>query len=68
MALDPYVSLDVMNKEMLHVCRSYGRVSADIFDGCYLICHRRKKSSPGWHLNMQSLLDAGHCKEERKKR
>ncbi len=43
----PYVSIDVMNKEMLHVQVIRQSITADLPAGSHSFRHRRKESQPG---------------------
>jgi nucleoside-diphosphate-sugar epimerase len=62
----PYVSLDVMNKEMLHV-----QVIRQNFTQVYLLAAilsatGEKNPNLAWHLNMQSLLNVLEIAKEEK--
>ncbi|HEV8287316.1 MAG TPA: NAD-dependent epimerase/dehydratase family protein [Chitinophagaceae bacterium] len=62
----PYVSLDVMNKEMLHV-----QVIRQNFTQIYLLAAilsatGEKNPNLAWHLNMQSLLNVLEIAKEEK--
>jgi nucleoside-diphosphate-sugar epimerase len=62
----PYVSLDVMNKEMLHV-----QVIRQHFTQVYLLAAilsatGEKNPNLAWHLNMQSLLNVLEIAKEEK--
>src|SRR6187549_2819336 len=64
----PYVSLDVMNKEMLHV-----QVIRQNFTQIYLLAAilsatGEKNPNLAWHLNMQSLLNVLNIAREEKLR
>ena len=62
----PYVSLDVMNKEMLHV-----QIIRQHFTQVYLLAAilsatGEKNPNLAWHLNMQSLLNVLEIAKEEK--
>ncbi len=52
----PYVSLDVMNKEMLHVQVIRQKITQIYLLAAILSATGEKNPSLAWHLNMQSLL------------
>jgi nucleoside-diphosphate-sugar epimerase len=53
----PYVSLDVMNKEMLHVQVIRQNITQVYLLAAILSATGEKNPSLAWHLNMQSLLN-----------
>jgi nucleoside-diphosphate-sugar epimerase len=53
----PYVSLDVMNKEMLHVQVIRQNITQIYLLAAILSATGEKNPSLAWHLNMQSLLN-----------
>src|SRR5215207_5141581 len=53
----PYVSLDVMNKEMLHVQVIRQGITQIYLLAAILSATGEKNPSLAWHLNMQSLLN-----------
>lgn len=53
----PYVSLDVMNKEMLHVQVIRQNVTQIYLLAAMLSATGEKNPALAWHLNMQSLLN-----------
>jgi nucleoside-diphosphate-sugar epimerase len=53
----PYVSLDVMNKEMLHVQVIRQNVTQIYLLAAILSATGEKNPNLAWHLNMQSLLN-----------
>ncbi len=53
----PYVSLDVMNKEMLHVQIIRQGITQIYLLAAILSATGEKNPSLAWHLNMQSLLN-----------
>ena len=53
----PYVSLDVMNKEMLHVQVIRQNITQIYMLAAILSATGEKSPSLAWHLNMQSLLN-----------
>ena len=53
----PYVSLDVMNKEMLHVQIIRQNITQIYLLAAILSATGEKNPSLAWHLNMQSLLN-----------
>ena len=53
----PYVSLDVMNKEMLHVQIIRQNITQVYLLAAILSATGEKNPSLAWHLNMQSLLN-----------
>src|SRR5215218_9240540 len=62
----PYVSLDVMNKEMLHVQVIRQNVSQIYLLAAILSATGEKNPSLAWHLNMQSLLNVLDIAREKK--
>lgn len=62
----PYVSLDVMNKEMLHVQVIRQNVTQIYLLAAILSATGEKNPYLAWHLNMQGLLNVlGIAKEEK---
>lgn len=62
----PYVSLDVMNKEMLHVQVIRQNITQIYLLAAILSATGEKNPPLAWHLNMQSLLNVlDIAKEER---
>ncbi|HEV2832439.1 MAG TPA: NAD-dependent epimerase/dehydratase family protein, partial [Hanamia sp.] len=53
----PYVSLDVMNKEMLHVQVIRQNITQIYLLAAILSATGEKNPNLAWHLNMQSLLN-----------
>ncbi len=53
----PYVSLDVMNKEMLHVLVLRQNITQIYLLAAILSATGEKNPSLAWSLNMQSLLN-----------
>lgn len=53
----PYVSLDVMNKEMLHVLVIRHNITQIYHLAAILSATGEKNPSLAWHINMQSLLN-----------
>lgn len=53
----PYVSLDVMNKEMLHVQVIRQNITQIYLLAAILSATGEKNPSLAWHINMQSLLN-----------
>ena len=53
----PYVSLDVMNKEMLHVQVIRQNITQIYLLAAMLSATGEKNPGLAWHLNMQSLLN-----------
>lgn len=53
----PYVSLDVMNKEMLHVLVIRHNITQVYLLAAILSATGEKNPSLAWHINMQSLLN-----------
>src|SRR5687768_17491356 len=53
----PYVSLDVMNREMLHVQVIRQNITQIYLLAAILSATGEKNPSLAWHLNMQSLLN-----------
>lgn len=53
----PYVSLDVMNKEMLHVLVIRHHITQIYLLAAILSATGEKNPSLAWHINMQSLLN-----------
>ena len=53
----PYVSLDVMNKEMLHVQVIRQNVTQIYLLAAILSATGEKNPNLAWHLNMQGLLN-----------
>ncbi|MEO6682962.1 MAG: NAD-dependent epimerase/dehydratase family protein [Ginsengibacter sp.] len=53
----PYVSLDVMNKEMLHVQIMRQNITQIYLLAAILSATGEKNPSLAWHLNMQSLMN-----------
>lgn len=65
----PYVSLDVMNKEMLHVQVIRQNITQIYLLAAILSATGEKNPSLAWHLNMQSLLNVLEiAKEEQVKK
>jgi len=64
----PYVSLDVMNKEMLHVQVIRQNVTQIYLLAAILSATGEKNPNLAWHLNMQSLLNVLDIAREEKLR
>lgn len=64
----PYVSLDVMNKEMLHVQVIRQKVTQIYLLAAILSATGEKNPSLAWHLNMQGLLNVLDIAREEKLR
>src|SRR5271170_3332908 len=62
----PYVSLDVMNKEMLHVQVIRQNVTQIYLLAAILSATGEKNPGLAWHLNMQSLLNVLDIAKEEK--
>jgi nucleoside-diphosphate-sugar epimerase len=62
----PYVSLDVMNKEMLHVQVIRQNVTQIYLLAAILSATGEKNPSLAWHLNMQGLLNVLNIAKEEK--
>jgi len=62
----PYVSLDVMNKEMLHVQVIRQNVTQIYLLAAILSATGEKSPSLAWHLNMQGLLNVLEIAKEEK--
>jgi len=62
----PYVSLDVMNKEMLHVQVIRQNVTQIYLLAAILSATGEKNPNLAWHLNMQSLLNVLDIAKEEK--
>jgi nucleoside-diphosphate-sugar epimerase len=62
----PYVSLDVMNKEMLHVQIIRQGITQVYLLAAILSATGEKNPSLAWHLNMQSLLNVLDIAKEEK--
>ena len=62
----PYVSLDVMNKEMLHVQVIRQNVTQIYLLAAILSATGEKNPSLAWHLNMQGLLNVLEIAKEEK--
>ncbi len=62
----PYVSLDVMNKEMLHVQVIRQGITQIYLLAAILSATGEKNPSLAWHLNMQSLLNVLDIGKEEK--
>ena len=62
----PYVSLDVMNKEMLHVQVIRQNVTQIYLLAAILSATGEKNPALAWHLNMQSLLNVLDIAKEEK--
>jgi nucleoside-diphosphate-sugar epimerase len=62
----PYVSLDVMNKEMLHVQVIRQGITQVYLLAAILSATGEKNPSLAWHLNMQSLLNVLDIAREEK--
>lgn len=62
----PYVSLDVMNKEMLHVQVIRQNVTQIYLLAAILSATGEKNPNLAWHLNMQSLLNVLEIAKEEK--
>ncbi len=62
----PYVSLDVMNKEMLHVQVIRQNITQIYLLAAILSATGEKNPSLAWHLNMQSLLNVLDIAREEK--
>ncbi|HYF33610.1 MAG TPA: NAD-dependent epimerase/dehydratase family protein [Chitinophagaceae bacterium] len=64
----PYVSLDVMNKEMLHVQVIRQNITQIYLLAAILSATGEKNPGLAWHLNMQSLLNVLDIAREEKLR
>jgi nucleoside-diphosphate-sugar epimerase len=64
----PYVSLDVMNKEMLHVQVIRQNITQIYLLAAILSATGEKNPHLAWHLNMQSLLNVLDIAKEEKLR
>src|SRR5687767_2987495 len=62
----PYVSLDVMNKEMLHVQVIRQNVTQSYLLAAILSATGEKNPNLAWHLNMQGLLNVLDIAREEK--
>jgi nucleoside-diphosphate-sugar epimerase len=62
----PYVSLDVMNKEMLHVQIIRQNITQVYLLAAILSATAEKNPHLAWHLNMQSLLNVLDIAKEEK--
>ena len=62
----PYVSLDVMNKEMLHVQILRQNITQVYLLAAMLSATAEKNPHLAWHLNMQSLLNVLDIAKEEK--
>ena len=62
----PYVSLDVMNKEMLHVQVIRQNVTQIFLLAAILSATGEKSPNLAWHLNMQGLLNVLEIAKEEK--
>jgi len=62
----PYVSLDVMNKEMLHVQIIRQNITQVYLLAAILSATGEKNPNLAWHLNMQSLLNVLDIAREEK--
>lgn len=62
----PYVSLDVMNKEMLHVQVIRQNITQIYLLAAILSATGEKNPNLAWHLNMQSLLNVLDIAKEEK--
>ncbi len=62
----PYVSLDVMNKEMLHVQVIRQNITQIYLLAAILSATGEKNPALAWHLNMQSLLNVLDIAKEEK--
>ncbi len=62
----PYVSLDVMNKEMLHVQVIRQNITQVYLLAAILSATGEKNPNLAWHLNMQSLLNVLDIAREEK--
>jgi nucleoside-diphosphate-sugar epimerase len=62
----PYVSLDVMNKEMLHVQLIRQNITQIYLLAAILSATGEKNPNLAWHLNMQSLLNVLDIAKEEK--
>lgn len=62
----PYVSLDVMNKEMLHVQVIRQNITQIYLLAAILSATGEKNPSLAWHLNMQGLLNVLEIAREEK--
>jgi nucleoside-diphosphate-sugar epimerase len=62
----PYVSLDVMNKEMLHVQVIRQNITQIYLLAAMLSATGEKNPNLAWHLNMQSLLNVLDIAREEK--
>lgn len=62
----PYVSCDVMNKEMLHVLVIRHNITQIYLLAAILSATGEKNPSLAWHINMQSLLNVLEIAKEEK--
>src|ERR1700744_64443 len=62
----PYVSLDVMNKEMLHVLVIRHNITQIYLLAAILSATGEKNPLLAWHINMQSLLNVLDIAKEEK--
>src|SRR5881398_2161650 len=62
----PYVSIDVMNKEMLHVQVIRQGITQIYLLAAILSATGEKNPNLAWHLNMQSLLNVLDIAREEK--
>jgi nucleoside-diphosphate-sugar epimerase len=62
----PYVSCDVMNKEMLHVLIIRHNITQVYLLAAILSATGEKNPSLAWHINMQSLLNVLEIAKEEK--
>ena len=62
----PYVSIDVMNKEMLHVLVIRQNITQIYLLAAILSATGEKNPNLAWHLNMQSLLNVLDIAREEK--
>lgn len=62
----PYVSIDVMNKEMLHVLVIRQNITQIYLLAAILSATAEKNPNLAWHLNMQSLLNVLDIAREEK--
>lgn len=62
----PYISIDVMNKEMLHVLVIRQNITQIYLLAAILSATAEKNPNLAWHLNMQSLLNVLDIAREEK--
>src|SRR5258707_5640410 len=62
----PYVSMDVMNKEMLHVQVIRQNITQVYLLAAILSATGEKNPGLAWHLNMQGLIDVLEIAKEEK--